>query len=125
MKDALAALTATERRAYDGTLNAAQETRLPVGIVAELAERARKSSASQAKMLAHCVYQHFGKQRLRIEALEPPMLDQLVLGSVMHQALHTLGLGGFDATAIGAAVDQAWNAVVPRAIAATPAASCS
>jgi ATP-dependent helicase/DNAse subunit B len=73
-------------------------------------------------MLAHCVYEHFGKHRLRIEALEPPVLDQLVLGSVMHHALRTLGQRRFDAAAIEPAVNDAWNALVPRAIGVTASA---
>ncbi|HET7132798.1 MAG TPA: PD-(D/E)XK nuclease family protein, partial [Gammaproteobacteria bacterium] len=122
MKDALAALTTAERRAYDGTLNASQQTGLPPAIAAELEERAKQSSASQAKMLAHCVYEHFGKQRLKLQALQSPVLDQLMLGTVIHQALRSLGQRAFDPATIMPAVNDAWNALVPRAIAATPGA---
>jgi hypothetical protein len=122
VKDALAALTTPERRGYDGTLIARQETELPPAIVATLADHARQSSASQAKMLAHCVYEHFGKRRLRLEALEAPVLDQLVLGSVIHHALRVLGQRGFVPSAIAPALDDAWAAFVPDRLTRMPAA---
>jgi ATP-dependent helicase/DNAse subunit B len=121
VEQALAALTTAEDRAYKGMLNARQRVELPDDIAAELASLAAASSASQAKMLAHCVYEHFAKRRLGLEVLETPTVDQRVLGTIAHEALRDLGRAGYSPDALNDVLEGAWRSHVSAELLATPA----
>jgi hypothetical protein len=73
---------------------------LPAEILAEAAPLAGRMSASQAKLIAHCLYEHFGKKRLGLGALAAPPLDQLLLGTIAHGVLREMGRLGFEPAAL-------------------------
>ncbi|HEX6964822.1 MAG TPA: PD-(D/E)XK nuclease family protein [Gemmatimonadaceae bacterium] len=106
----LATLTDDERRAYDGVRHANASISLPPEIRAELASLAATTSASQAKMIAHCLYEHFGTRRLGLAPLTAPRIDPRFLGTVAHRVLRDVGRAGFDPAALPAHLAAQWDA---------------
>jgi hypothetical protein len=113
VRDALSSLSGGERRAYDGLLHAEQVIHLPAEILAEAAPLAGRMSASQAKLIAHCLYEHFGKKRLGLGALAAPPLDQLLLGTIGHGVLREVGRLGFEPGALDEVLERWWHTKVP------------
>jgi hypothetical protein len=113
VRSALSSVSAAERRAYDGLLHAGQVIQLPTEILAECTPMAGIMSASQAKQVASCLYQHFGTKRLGLNPLSAPRLDQLKLGSIAHGVLNDIGRAGFDVTQLEAIFDKWWTTHVP------------
>lgn len=122
VRSTLAALTREEGRRWTGALHAPRSVALPPEVRAEAAAMAAVSSASQARMLAHCLYAHFGKRRLALEPVAPPQLDMRGLGKVAHTVLMELGRRGFVREAVGPLFDEAWRREVPRTLRETPEA---
>lgn len=122
VRDTLSALTTSEKRAYDGLLHAGQVIQLPPDILAEVAPMAGKMSASQARMVAHCLYEHFAKRRLGLEPLGAPQLGAIELGSIAHGALRDLGRVGFDPERVDEILGEWWQKLVPEEADDTPAA---
>jgi hypothetical protein len=120
VRDALSSLSDGERRAYDGALHAGQVIHLPAEILGEAAPLAAQMSASQAKLIAHCLYEHFGKRRLGLGALAAPSLDQLLLGTIAHGVLNEMGRLGFAPTALGEVLERWWRAKVPSELKEDP-----
>jgi len=114
VRTVLASMTDHERRSYDGSMHAAQIIHLPPAILAEATPLAAAMSASQAKMVVHCLYEHFGTRRLRLEALVPPQLDARVLGAIAHAVLNDVGRGGFDAALLNEVLERWWASEIPR-----------
>ncbi len=123
VRDTLSELTRKEKRAYDGLLHAGQMIQLPPGILAEVGPLAGKMSASQARMVAHCLYEHFAKRRLGLEQLAAPRLGTLELGSIAHEALRDLGRVGFEPARVDAILAKCWKKLVPAEVDDTPAAT--
>lgn len=122
VRSTLASVTRVEHARWTGALHAPREIALPPEVRAEAAAKAAVSSASQARMLAHCLYAHFGKRRLRLESVAPPQLDLLLLGALAHAVLMDVGRRGFDRSAVAPLFDARWTAEVPRALRAAPEA---
>jgi ATP-dependent helicase/DNAse subunit B len=122
IRDTLAGLTARELRSYEGRRHAPQVIRLGKAVRREAAKLAGMMSASQAKMATHCLYEHFGSRRLRIEQLRAPDVDALVLGNVMHAVLAQLGRGGFDPDMVDSVVAEHWNDALLGALREEPKA---
>ncbi len=116
VRTTLGSLTHAEQRAYDGALHGKQTFVLPADVTAELAPLAGSMSASQARMVAHCLYEHFGKRRLQLEALVAPQLDARLLGVVAHGVLNDLGALGFDPAALDVTLDRWWAEQLPVAL---------
>jgi len=95
VRSVLQHITPKERAAYDGERCASQTVKVPVRLRAELAPLAKSMSASQARMLAHCAFEHFGRKRLAVEALLPPALDLRTIGGIIHGVLAASGRAGF------------------------------
>jgi ATP-dependent helicase/DNAse subunit B len=70
---------------------------------------ADKMSASQAKQLVHCLYEHFGKQRLKLRGLGPPQIDPLALGDIGHHILADIGRAGFNPAALDEIFARWWT----------------
>jgi hypothetical protein len=121
VRQTLAELTTDERRSYDGARHAAQEVRLGDATRRRLAILAGEMSASQAKMLAHCAYEHFGTKRLALRALGAPALDALAIGSIAHRVLARLGRAGFATANVDALLDEEWARVAAGPLGADPA----
>jgi hypothetical protein len=113
VRGALSSLSDGERRAYDGALHAGQVIHLPAEILGEAAPLAAQMSASQAKLIAHCLYEHFGKRRLGLGALTAPSLDQLLLGTIAHGVLREMGRLGFEPAALDGVLERWWHTKVP------------
>jgi hypothetical protein len=113
VREVLSGMTDGERRAYDGLLHATEVIALPPEILAECAPLAAKMSASQAQKVAHCLYEHFGKRRLKLESLESPPLDRRLLGTIAHGVLSETGRGGFDSAMLDRVLARWWNDKVP------------
>jgi hypothetical protein len=113
VRDALASLSPDERRAYEGRLHAGQVIQLPTEILAEAGVLAGRMSATQAKSVVHCLYEHFGRKRLRLGALAVPQLDELRLGEISHGVLNELGRLGFEPEALDEVFERWWRRVVP------------
>ncbi|NUO54674.1 MAG: hypothetical protein HOV80_38025, partial [Polyangiaceae bacterium] len=122
VRSALSSISAAERCAYDGELHAGQVIQLPSEILAECTPMAGIMSASQAKQVVSCLYQHFGNRRLGLAQLMAPQLDQLRLGSIAHCVLNEVGRAGFDATHLEATLDRWWKKEVPHDQIDTPEA---
>lgn len=114
VRTVLASMTDRERRAYDGSMHAGQIIHLPPAILAETTPLAAAMSASQARMVVHCLYEHFGTRRLRLEALVPPELDARVIGTIAHAVLNEVGRGGFDAALLDELFERWWATGIPR-----------
>ena len=72
-------------------MHAGQVIQLPTEILAEAGALAGQCRASQAKTLVHCLYEHFGKRRLKLGVLGAPQLDLPSIGSIAHGVLADLG----------------------------------
>ncbi|HEY9425551.1 MAG TPA: PD-(D/E)XK nuclease family protein, partial [Gemmatimonadaceae bacterium] len=118
----LAGLTGREMRSYDGRRHAPQVIRLRKAVRDEAAKLAGIMSASQAKMATHCLYEHFGSRRLRIEQLRAPDVDALILGNVVHVVLAELGRGGFDPDKVNAILAAHWTDALLEPLRAEPKA---
>jgi hypothetical protein len=116
VRGALMAMTDKERPTYDGTMSAIQRLLLPPDILAVSNPLAASMSASQVRMVVHCLYEHFGKQRLKLEALTPPQVDMRLLGTIAHGVLSDLGREGFDPTAIAGALARWWDSKIPASM---------
>ncbi|HEY9480179.1 MAG TPA: PD-(D/E)XK nuclease family protein, partial [Gemmatimonadaceae bacterium] len=116
VRETLSALTAREGRAYNGSLHARQRIELPRDVIAEAAPLAGVMSASQARMVAHCLYEHFGSKRLGLRELRAPAVDALVIGSVAHGVLAELGRCGFDDAMLDGLVAKWWKKEAPAAL---------
>ena len=114
VRTVLASMTDRERRAYNGSMHATQIIHLPAAILAETTPLAATMSASQARMVVHCLYEHFGTRRLRLEALVPPQLDARVIGTIAHAVLNDVGRGGFDAGSVDELLERWWASEIPR-----------
>lgn len=114
VRGVLTSMTERERRSYDGLMHAGQVIHLPPEILAEVTPLAATMSASQARMVVHCLYQHFGSRRLHIEPLVPPQLDPRLMGTIAHAVLNDVGRGGFDPAALGDVLAHWWEAHIPR-----------
>ena len=112
VRDALASLSSGERRAYEGLMHAGQVIQLPTEILAEAGALAGQMSASQAKMLVHCLYEHFGKRRLQLGMLAAPQIDLPSIGSIAHGVLADVGRAGFDPARLDEIFDRWWGAKV-------------
>jgi hypothetical protein len=112
VRDALSSLSVTERRAYDGLLHAGRVIQLPPDVLAECTPLAGSMSASQSHLLAHCLYQHFGKRRLELGALGAPQVDPLALGSIAHNVLADVGRLGFRPEALDDVFERWWTDTV-------------
>jgi hypothetical protein len=93
-------------------MHAKQVIQLPTEIVAEAGVLAGHMSASQAKKVVHCLYEHFGKKRLGLGALAAPRLDELELGKISHGVLNELGRLGFDPAALDDVFERWWLRLV-------------
>jgi hypothetical protein len=122
VRETLAELTARELRSYDGRRHAPQVIRLRKAVRREAAKLAGIMSASQAKMAAHCLYEHFGSRRLRIEQLRAPDVDALTVGNVLHAVLAQLGRCGFDPDKVDALLDEHWRGELLEALRDEPKA---
>lgn len=116
VRDALSKLTSVELQSYEGARHAGQVIELHRDVLDEARPMAARMSASQARMVVHCLYEHFGKRRLALEPLVAPQLDQLVLGSIAHGVLADVGRSGFDPASIPRALEQWWAEKIPRAL---------
>ena len=122
VRDTLAELTGREMRSYDGRRHAPQVIHLRKAVREEAAKLAGIMSASQAKMAAHCLYEHFGSRRLRIEQLRAPDVDSLTIGNVVHAVLAELGRCGFDPGKVDALLDEHWTGELLEALRDEPRA---
>jgi RecB family exonuclease len=122
VRSTLAELTGREMRSYDGRRHAPQVIRLRKAARKEAAKLAGVMSASQAKMITHCLYEHFGSRRLRIEQLRAPDVDALILGNVVHAVLAELGRGGFDPDKVDSVLARRWNDALLEALRDEPKA---
>jgi len=102
-----------EQRAYDGLMHAGQVIQLPPEILAEVGPMAAKMSASQARMVVHCLYEHFAKRRLGLDALVMPLPDQRDIGSIAHCVLNDLGRAGFDIGRLDTLLTKWWAEKIP------------
>jgi hypothetical protein len=114
VRSTLTLMTDRERRGYDGLMHAAQKIQLPPDVLAETIPLAATMSASQARMVVHCLYEHFGTRRLRLEPLVPPQLDARLIGTIAHAVLNEMGRGGFDPASLNEALERWWTAKIPR-----------
>ncbi|HKH94349.1 MAG TPA: PD-(D/E)XK nuclease family protein [Gemmatimonadaceae bacterium] len=114
VRAALSSLSSSEKRAYDGLMHAGQVIQLPTDIVAAAGPLAGAMSASQARMLVHCLYEHFGKKRLGLGVLGAPQLDPLQIGKISHGVLAEVGRVGFDPASLDGIFERWWTAKVPR-----------
>lgn len=122
VRDTLSELTGRELRSYDGRRHAPQVIRLRKAIRKEAATLAGNMSASQAKMVTHCLYEHFGSRRLRIERLRAPDVDARILGTVVHEVLAEVGRGGFDPEQVDAVLEARWSRALIEALREEPKA---
>jgi len=122
VRDTLAGLTARELRSYSGRRHAPQVIRLRKAVRKEAAELAGTMSASQARMVTHCLYEHFGSQRLRLEQLRAPDVDALALGDLVHAVLAEVGSRGFDPGQVAAVLDTHWGRALLEALREEPKA---
>lgn len=122
VRDTLASITTGEKYAYDGLLHSGQAIQLPTEILAECTPLAATMSASQARQVVHCLYEHFGKRRLGLESLGAPQLQARELGTIAHCVLNELGRVAFDPSLLAATLDRWWTAKVPRETRRTAAA---
>jgi hypothetical protein len=113
VRAALSSLSTGEKRAYDGLMHAGQVIQLPTEIVAQMGGLAGQMSASQAKTLAHCLYEHFGKRRLKLGVLGAPQLDLPSIGQIAHGVLADVGRAGFDPASLDAIFARWWTSKVP------------
>jgi hypothetical protein len=118
----LAELTGRELRSYEGRLHAPQVIHLRRAARQEAAKLAGAMSASQARMAAHCLYEHFGSRRLGIEQLRAPDVDGLVVGNVVHAVLAELGRCGFDPAKVDSLLDAHWKGELLEALRDEPKA---
>ena len=114
VRGALSSLSDGERRSYEGLMHAGQIIQLPTEILAEAGALAEQMSASQAKQIVHCLYEHFGKRRLNLGMLGPPQLDPRSLGSIAHLVLADVGRAGFDPAALDEIFERWWTEKAPR-----------
>lgn len=121
VREAMLGLTATECAVYEASRCAGQKVRVSPVFRDRLAPLAGRMSASQARMLAHCAFEHFGHKRLGVEALVPPVLDQLTIGGILHVVLARVGRAGFKAAAVESVFGAEWTARVGRGLDADPA----
>jgi ATP-dependent helicase/DNAse subunit B len=113
VRGALSSLTGSEKRAYQGLMHAGQVIQLPTEILAEVGTLAGHMSASQARMLVHCLFEHFGKRRLQLGMLGAPQLDLPSIGSIAHGVLADIGRAGFDPDSLDEIFARWWAAKVP------------
>jgi|GEM_PF-2280331 len=114
VRSTLALMTDRERRGYDGLMHAAQKIQLPPDVLAETIPLAATMSASQARMVVHCLYEHFGTRRLRLEPLVPPQLDARLIGTIAHAVLNEIGRRGFDPASLNEVLERWWATEIPR-----------
>jgi ATP-dependent helicase/DNAse subunit B len=93
-------------------MHAGQVIQLPTEILAEAGALAGQMSASQAKMLVHCLYEHFGKRRLQLGMLGPPQIDLPSIGSIAHGVLADVGRAGFDPARLDEIFTRWWTVKV-------------
>jgi hypothetical protein len=122
VRDALAELTGREMRSWDGRRHAPQVIHLRNTVRKEAAKLAGTMSASQAKMVTHCLYEHFGSRRLRIERLRAPDVDARILGTVVHEVLAEVGRGGFDPAKVDPVLAARWSRALADALREEPKA---
>jgi hypothetical protein len=122
VRDALAELTGREMRSWDGRRHAPQVIRLRKAVRKEAAKLAGTMSASQAKMVTHCLYEHFGSRRLRIERLRAPDVDARIIGTVVHEVLAEVGRGGFDPEKVDSVLAARWSKALTDALREEPKA---
>ena len=113
VRDALSVMDGHEQRAYDGLMHAGQVIQLPPEILAEVGPMAAKMSASQARMVVHCLYEHFAKRRLVLDALVMPLPDQRDIGSIAHSVLNDIGRAGFDTAMLDTLLTRWWTETIP------------
>jgi ATP-dependent helicase/DNAse subunit B len=113
VRGALSSLSSGERRAYEGLMHAGQVIQLPTEIVAAAGPLAGSMSASQARMLVHCLYEHFGKRRLQLGVLGAPQVDLLEIGKIAHGVLADVGRAGFDPASLDELFARWWTSKVP------------
>ncbi len=118
----LSKLARGELRSYEGRRHAPQVIHLRGAARGETRELARVMSASQAKLIAHCLYEHFGSHRLGIERLRAPEVDALVIGNVLHAVLAELGRGGFDPGLVEPLLRAQWDVRVLEVLREEPKA---
>ena len=114
VRGALSSLSDGERRAYEGLMHAGQVIQLPSEILEEVGSLAGRMSASQAKTIVHCLFEHFGKRRLKLGALGAPQLDPPSIGSIAHLVLAEVGRAGFDPASLDEIFERWWTAKAPR-----------
>jgi hypothetical protein len=113
VRGALSSLSDGERRAYEGLMHAGQVIQLPTEILAQAGELASRMSATQARTIVHCLFEHFGKKRLGLGMLGAPQLDPPSLGSIAHNVLADVGRTGFDPAALDEIFARWWEAKAP------------
>jgi hypothetical protein len=116
VRKALEAMTNSEWRSYDGLLHAKQEITIPADVLNEWTPLVSSMSASQSRMVAHCLYEHFGKRRLKLEVLAPPQVDMRLIGTIAHGVLRDVGRAGFDSADIEGALASWWEKEIPDAM---------
>lgn len=109
VRQTLGSVTAAERAAYEGERCASQKVSVGPAFRERLAPLARSMSASQARMLAHCAFEHFGRKRLDVTPLVRPALDLPTIGGIIHTVLATIGRAGFEADNVEELFEQEWE----------------
>ena len=120
VRETLGNVTAAERATYDGERCAGPKVRVGDELRAQLAPLARSMSASQARLLAHCAFEHFGRKRLDVNALVAPALDLPTIGGIIHAVLATVGRAGFDAESIDELFEKEWDRRISGGLDADP-----
>lgn len=120
VRGTLGSMTAAERAAYDGERCASQKVPVSDSFRGQLAPLARSMSASQANMLVHCAFEHFGRKRLDVTALVAPALDASTIGRIIHAVLATVGRAGFEADGIDGVFEREWTRSVGGGFDADP-----
>jgi len=64
--------------------------------------------------VVHCLYEHFGTRRLRLEPLVPPQLDARLIGTIAHAVLNEIGRRGFDPASLNEVLERWWATEIPR-----------
>ena len=108
-REVLQSLSAVEHRRWSGAMHAGRRVELSGEVLAEAAPAASRMSASQAKVLVHCQFRHFGEQRLKLKRLEAPRVDALELGSIAHRVLAVAGREGWSDESVLEALEAERN----------------
>ena len=122
VRSVLSRLRRSELRSYEGKRHAPQMIHLRGAVRRQAGDLAAVMSASQAKMITHCLYEHFGSHRLGIERLRAPEVDALTVGGVVHAVLADLGRAGFDPALVDTLLRARWDAGVLEVLREEPKA---